>query len=190
MTADDTLAQPFPPFEWDGYWWAGIVKLPAWAGQRPWRSSANAANDTVEIHVNTEDDEPAPPLPSQAAAFEHLMAQQEAVRDAILQALFASYSANYLVWREENGYDEAEAEEFLPALQQPADLKALITLASVNIFRTSKDGLSYVGYEFACTWEAEHGLGAMMHGSRVVETGGADTGILEWIAAKDAEEHE
>jgi hypothetical protein len=187
MIADDTLAPPFPPFEWDDYYWAGAVQLPAWAGQRAWQSDADADNDTVEIHVNTEDDEPGPPLPSQALAFEELIARQEEVRDVILQALFASYSDNYLVWREENGYDEAEAEEFLPALQQPADLKALITLTSITIFPTAKSGLSYTGYTFACTWEDEHGLGAMLHGRRVVEIGGADTAILEWIAAKDLE---
>lgn len=187
MTADDTLAPPFPPFEWDDYCWAGAVKLPAWAGQRPWQRGADAANDTVEIRVNTADDEPGPPLPSQAAAFEYLLARQEAMRDAILQVLFASYSENYLVWRGENGYDEAEAAEFLPAMRQPADLKALIILTAIAIFPTAKAGLSYTGYEFACTWDDEHGLGAMLHGSRVVEIGGADTAILEWIAAKDLE---
>ena len=185
MTADDTLAPPFPPFEWDGYYWDGAVKLPAWAGQRPWQPGTDAANDTVEIHVNTEDDEPGAPLPSQAVAFKELLARQEAVRDAILQAVFALYAENYLVWREENGYDETEAEEFLPALRQPADIKALITLTAITIFPTAKAGLSYTGYQFACTWEDEHGLGAMMHGNRVVEIGGADTAILEWIAAKD-----
>jgi len=185
MTADDTLAPPFPPFEWDDYCWAGAVKLPAWAGQRRWEPRADAANDTVEIRVNTADDEPGPTTPGQAAAFEELVARQEAVRDAILPAVFALYSGNYLGWREENGYDEAEAEKLLPALRQPTDLKALITLTAITIFPTAKEGLSYTGYEFACTWEAEHGLGAMLHGSRVVEIGGADTAILEWIAAKD-----
>ncbi|MDO7852037.1 DUF6985 domain-containing protein [Hymenobacter convexus] len=188
MTADDTLAPPFPPFEWDDYYWAGAVKLPAWAGQRAWQNGAGAANDTVEIQVNTENDEPGPAMPSQAAAFEYLIARQEEVRDAILHALFASYSDNYLVWREENGYDEAEADEFLPALRQPANLKSLITLTAITIFPTAKGGLSYAGYTFACTWEDEHGLGAMMHGSRVVEIGGGDTAILEWIATKDLEE--
>lgn len=63
-------------------------------------------------------------------------------------------------------------------------------LTAINVFPTAKNGLSYTGYEFVCSWEEEHGLGAMLHGSRVVEVGGADTALLEWIAARDAEGQE
>ena len=49
------------------------------------------------------------------------------------------------------------------------------------------EGAAYVGYEFGCAWEEEHGLGLMMHQGRIVAMGGADTAILEWIAEKDAQ---
>ena len=47
--------------------------------------------------------------------------------------------------------------------------------------------MPYVGYEFGCEWEDEHGLGVLMHGTRVVDVGFADTAILLWIAEADAE---
>jgi len=34
-----------------------------------------------------------------------------------------------------------------------------------------KDGIPYVGFEFGCTWDEEHGLGVLMHGTRTVEIG-------------------
>jgi Domain of unknown function (DUF6985) len=49
-----------------------------------------------------------------------------------------------------------------------------------------KDGVSYVGVELFSRWDREHGAGVLVHGSRVVEVGGADTAILLWIAERDA----
>jgi hypothetical protein len=48
-----------------------------------------------------------------------------------------------------------------------------------------KGGIPYVGFSFRCTWEEEHGLGALMHGTRTVDIGGADTSFLLWVARKD-----
>jgi hypothetical protein len=48
------------------------------------------------------------------------------------------------------------------------------------------NGIAYIGVVAHSTSDQEHGAGAMLHGKRVVETGGADVGILEWIAERDA----
>ena len=65
-------------------------------------------------------------------------------------------------------------------------MRALIGLSSINVHQVQKDGVPYVGFEFGCTWDEEHGLGVLMHGTRTVEIGGADTAITLWIAEKDA----
>lgn len=189
----DTLAPPFPPFRWDEYWWTGPVRLPAWAGLRPpERADAETPpapprpDGTVDVLVRVKGFEPQPPNDAQAAAFAYLLAQQTAIRDAILQAAFAYYTADYLDWRGEHGYDAAQAARWLPDLHHPDDLKPLIRLLSIGIFPTQQGGLAYVGYEFACTWDDEHGLGAMTHGDRIVELGQADSALLEWIATRDA----
>lgn len=75
----------------------------------------------------------------------------------------------------------------MPDIEQPSQLKSLMGLSEVRIFKTSKAGTAYVGFGFGCTWDDEHALGAMTHMGRVVEISGADTAILEWIAGKDAD---
>jgi hypothetical protein len=67
------------------------------------------------------------------------------------------------------------------------DLKSLVGLHTVNVHQITRDGLPYIGYEFGCNWEEEHGLGALMHGTTVVQIGGADTALLLWIAKQHAQ---
>jgi len=59
---------------------------------------------------------------------------------------------------------------------------------STVIFHDVVRGRSpYLGFSFRCTRDREHGLGVIMHGRRVVEVGGADVAVLEWIARRDAD---
>lgn len=74
----------------------------------------------------------------------------------------------------------------MPDVKSIEDFRDLIGLHAVNIHQVEKDGIPYAGFEFGCTWDAEHGLGVLMHGTRTVEIGGADTAILLWIAKEDA----
>ena len=61
-----------------------------------------------------------------------------------------------------------------------------LSLTSVNVHPLYVGGVPYVGLEFASALDAEHGAGVLLHGTRVVEAGGADTAILLWIAKRDA----
>lgn len=115
--------------------------------------------------------------------------------------------------REDHPLDEAElasatwAVEHLPALLtaarrtvhahavrtlEPQDLAAAATLDdvmrvnAVYVHQASRDRAPYVGVEFSCPWDEEHGLGVLLHGTRVVDIGGADTAFLLWIAERDA----
>ena len=74
----------------------------------------------------------------------------------------------------------------MPDIFSADDLKPLVGLYAVNVHQIEKDALPYLGFEFGCTWDSEHGLGVLRHGTRVVEVGGADTAILLWIAERDA----
>ena len=75
------------------------------------------------------------------------------------------------------------------------DFRRLTGLHAVHVHQVAlralndelADGVPYVGFEFGCTWDDEHGLGILMHGQRAVEIGGADTAFLLWIAEQDAE---
>jgi len=187
---EETLnASSFPPLRWDEYFWTSTIVLRAWAGFQsrlgPYGtlSSTTGSDGTARLTVNTADEKQSPPAPEQTTAYQHLVAQQESVRDAILQAVFQAYPE----LQESYGYEAEEAREFMPDIERPDQFKTLIGLSNVHILTVAHDGIAYVGFEFGCTWDNEHGLGVMTHRGRVVEVGGADTAFLDWIAERDVE---
>lgn len=181
---------PFPELTWDDYFWRGQLVLTAWAGFQsrlgPYgaRSSKKPADGTTRLVVDTIEQSPkSVPLPEQITAFDDLCTKQLTIRDTILTAVFAAYPT----YREEfiEDYDLDEDDTTLPILDKPEQLSKVLGLTEVLIHKVSLDGVAYVGYQFGCEWEREHGLGVMMHKDRVVSLGGADTAILEWIAERD-----
>jgi hypothetical protein len=68
----------------------------------------------------------------------------------------------------------------MPVLQNPSDLKPLMGLSTVHIGDVEKDGFAYIGFEFGCNWEEEHGLGVMTHKDRIIEVGDAETAFDAW----------
>jgi hypothetical protein len=179
---------PFPTLKWDRFFWTGTIKLPAWKGFQN-RLGAYAArvakkksDGTCRLSIDVAEPQ-ATPSAEQAEAFRFLIANQEAVRDAILQAVFDEYPFEY-----QSRYLELRGptEPGLPDLEQPEQLKTLLGLSSVLIHPTARDGIAYVGYDFGCAWDEEHGEGVMMHRDRVVGIGYADVAIDEWVAKHDA----
>lgn len=74
-------------------------------------------------------------------------------------------------------YVEFLGEDFdalMPSLSTADALAPLIDLRHVHIHPWKKDVAGYVGLQFGCTWDDEHGLGFLMHLDTVVEIGGAD----------------
>jgi hypothetical protein len=74
----------------------------------------------------------------------------------------------------------------MPVVHDSDEFRRLIGLTALHVHPIEGHGPPYVGFELGCTWDDEHGLGVLMHGTRVVEIGGADTAILLWIAEADA----
>ena len=50
---------------------------------------------------------------------------------------------------------------------------------------SDKDNFAYIGFEFGCEWDEEHGLGVMMHKDSVVVIGQADTSFDSWVTFND-----
>lgn len=85
-----------------------------------------------------------------------------------------------------NFHDDAEdADSLMPDVEHVSQFNNLIGLSTVHILNVSKENTAYVGYQFGCTWDDEHGLGIMTHKNRVIQIGGADSSFLTWIAKKD-----
>lgn len=114
-------------------------------------------------------------------AYKFLTEHQEKIKNAILISLFAEYQdiqADY-------GYKGDEKNAFMPDISVTDDFKRLIGLANVHLLNVEKEGFGYVGYEFGCTWDGEHGLGIMTHKDRIIKIGGADISFLTWVANRD-----
>ena len=61
-----------------------------------------------------------------------------------------------------------------PAVDHPAQLQNLIGLNIVHVLDELNDGVCYIGCEFGCQWDEEHGLGVMTHRGQVVQVGAAE----------------
>jgi hypothetical protein len=118
------------------------------------------------------------------AAYQYAIENQNIIRDSIMKALMKEYPE----LQSSYGYDEDEAEKYMPDVKDEEDFKKLIGLSSLHIMNVFRDGVAYVGYEFNCTWDEEHGVGVMMHQNRIVAIGGADFSVLTWVAEKDLED--
>jgi|SRR5882724_4322377 len=123
------------------------------------------------------------PLTDSEKSLVHWVMENEA---SISSALVVSLLKEYPSLQTQYGYSDTEKADFMPDVCTAEDFRNLIGLHSVNVHPLERDGVPYVGFEFGCTWDDEHGLGILMHGNRTVEIGGADTAILLWIAKRDA----
>ena len=56
---------------------------------------------------------------------------------------------------------------------------------TMHILNVAKEGVAYLGLEFGCEWDQEHGLGVLPHRDRVLEVCQADTSFNEAKAISD-----
>lgn len=115
--------------------------------------------------------------------YSYLISEQKEILETILNAVFEQYSS----WQDEYDYDEDEKVTFMPDISNAMDLKPLIYPEKVFIMDVEVEKMPYIGVEFRCKWDEEHGLGLMLYKDRVVEVGGADTAFMTWIAEEDKE---
>jgi hypothetical protein len=179
--------EPFPPLALAIGFWTGKVVLESWRGfsrrlgAYGSLSSAKPSDGTAPLSIKAPGkDKNDPPSKEQAIAYRYLLDHDEAIHQAILERIVAAYPDI----RDKYGRHVDAAD--LPDVKRPADLEKLIGVSTVHVLRMADRGAAYVGFEFGCTWDIEHGLGIMTHKDRVLAMGGADTSFLEWIAERDA----
>ena len=182
MTRDEMMLE----FQLGEYFWTAKARLPSWAGYQSRHgaygavSSEDPSDGSVTVTFAPEGRDTSPLKEDELASVQWLLDHDSEIASALLRALLAKYPEM------QEDYDEEEREEYMPDVSSVDGFSVLIGLYNVNVHPLVKDGVPYFGYEFGCTWEEEHGLGALMHGTRVVEIGGADTAILLWLAKRDA----
>jgi hypothetical protein len=156
---DNLHLPPFPQMTWgDCDWWDGKVDL----------SFGQDAALTVTPYDPSVSRTPAD---YQCEAMMFHLTHGQRVFSAVLKALLPYYNKMRPRYRTflGDGFDT-----LMPVVLTKENLAPLIGLGHVHIHPWSKDGIGYIGLQFGCTWDKEHGLGLMMHLDRVVEIGGAD----------------
>lgn len=164
--------------KWVDYFWEGKAVLPSWSGFQKRLGSYSSltgsepSSGEVLLSVSSPDEKtPSPPSEAQVRSFCYIRDNDCAMREKVLKAIFDVYPT----WRE--NYQDFLGEEFekqMPVLRNLSDLKSLIGLSTLHILKAEKDGQAYVGFEFGCTWEEEHGLGVMSLGGQIVDVGSAE----------------
>lgn len=116
------------------------------------------------------------------AAAQWLLAHDAAFYRAVMDAMLADLPR---LRAEQEGIVLSDDAFRLPRHWDEDIVRKLVRLNSITFHPV--DGAPYIGLDFRCAWDEEHGYGLMMAGIEVVESGGADSGTLSWIAARHAE---
>lgn len=181
------VVPPFPELVWDRFFWTCRDVFPSWAGFQERKGSYDSLSSNKpskgEAKVSVKPTAPeVPPSAEQAAAYRYLKDNEQAIAATVLEAIVDEYAS----LPDRYGLSEEEARKFFPPVVQRDDFRKLIGISYVHVLPVWNRGVAYIGFEFGCEWDHEHGLGVMAHENRIVAAGGADTSFLEWIAERDA----
>ncbi|MGV6832600.1 MAG: DUF6985 domain-containing protein [bacterium] len=174
----------------DEFGFEGVIELATWRGFQS-RNGAYGAQDSqspsngifaIRTCGDMVVDEPKIE-DYHVEAYNYLIEHQTETKEHILNTLKTEYPK----LQELYGYEPEEKQEYMPDVSEVEDFKNLIGIANIHLLNVEKDGIGYVGFEFGCTWDDEHGLGIMTHKNRIIKIGGADASFLTWVAKADLE---
>ena len=173
----------------DGACWSGHLTLPSWAGYQSRQGRYGAVYDgalsdgRVTLYFAPEG-RGIEPLNGAEIGLISWFEQHEMDVSAAVKAAILSWCAPDNLER----LRDFDFDDTFPTVAGPDDLKPLIGLHKIFVHQLDDGGLPYVGYEFECDWEPEHGLGVLMLGTRLIEVGFADTAFHLWVAEVDYEQ--
>jgi hypothetical protein len=172
----------------DELWWGAELHLPTWAGYQSRRGpygsidSPSLADGSVKFIFAPEGRDVAPLNEQEVALTRWFELNEPAVSTAVKEAVIDWCSPNNVLRNER--FDLGE--EF-PFIASERELRKVSGLHTIYMHQITTSGVPYLGYDFGCQWEEEHGLGVLMHGTRCVDIGFSDTAMLLWIAERHAE---
>ncbi len=170
----------------DNLWWTTTAIFSSWKGFQSRKGAQDTtipSDGSVRIVFAQEGRGNEPLTSSEISSIVWVIENEASISKGLISSLLEEYPSLQMQY----GYSGKKKAELMPDIKSAEDLRGLIGLYSVNVHQVQKDGIPYIGFEFGCTWDDEHGLGVLTHGTRTVQIGGADTAILLWIAEQDAQ---
>jgi hypothetical protein len=167
--------------------WECDLLLPAWAGfqsrhgpyssiDSPWPSCGR-----VKFVYAPEGRDSEPLQKSDFELLDWFQRHEPRVSQAVITAVLEWCSPKALPRRLELGFGDD-----FPTINDVPTLKQHMGLDKVYVHCFADQNLPYIGFEFGCDWEEEHGLGVLMHGTRCVKIDQADAAFTLWRAKQDA----
>jgi hypothetical protein len=190
----------FGTIEWDSESWTGAIQLGFFSAydtavtvksaERKGEPDRGEASEHLqkraifELRVIREDG--TEPSLWQEQAYLQLLDDRDAICNAVVDAIFDHYQSNWGHWRataplRKEARDAADL--LVPELHTRDDLKGVIRLIALHVLDFPSDDHPLLGFCFECTWDVEHGLGVLVHGGKVVETGESQ---ITWSAPEFA----
>jgi hypothetical protein len=171
----------------DDLWWGARLRLASWVdyqsrfGSYGSKDTAVPSDGSVTLIFAPEGRE-LEPLTDAEMRLVSWFEQNEPDVSAAVKASLIEWCSPHSVKRK----SQFDFDDDFPVIKNENDLKRNVGLFAINVHQLDVDGVPYLGYELGCEWDDEHGLGVLMHGTRLVEIGLADTAITLWIAERDA----
>jgi len=166
--------------DWPFPHWSATALLPSWKGHQSRRDLFGrkevykASDGNVQISFAPIKGD-CPPSKAELAAVSWVIENEASISEALIASLFTKYR----IMQDLYGYSGDEKNELMPDIASVDELRSLLRLNQVYVHRKQNEGLPYSGFLFGCTWEPEHALGILMHGSRTMEIGWAETAFNE-----------
>jgi hypothetical protein len=168
-----------------------VVRLEAWDGYLvKHRENGRAiADGTIVLDFACTSVSAPEDWKTQVAAYHRLLEEQWGIRDSILKYFLANFDT-----LKEEYYLDPDDDPDVPRItdfnRSDFDLRRFIGPRSVSITEYEKDGIPYLEWFFNCTWDEEHGLAAVTHGTRVIDLDRGETDIYKIFADNGTLEQE
>jgi hypothetical protein len=160
--------------------WTTALRLPALVPLTQGLAARNAPQHILDpfrepgevlVHVDTKGQWPSA---MQIINFSWLEEEHEALAAAVLSSIHRQYP------HIRSTYDflpEEDLPAVLPEIAAPEDLLPLLRLNILTIQAIDHASTPYLGFDFSCAWDEEHGLGVLTCGTEILEIGTADVSV-------------
>lgn len=137
------------------------------ASWKDFRANDEICDGNISVSVDVSQSPDRKPSAVQTNAYKFLKENEAQITQAILAGLLIDYPQIREVY---GGIED----EYLPNIETAEDFRRVIRPIRIHINEEEENESAYIGFEFDCLWDVEHGLGVM-------------TRRLEYIGCNDAE---
>jgi len=174
------------PFQFTGEWefkiqLEGLKNYQSRMGSYTGKSHSETPKGIVKMIIQDELDDSIEPSIEQITAINFLLVNQTEILQEMDNVLWQNWEGI------KTNYDLHDVEDFPFAkdIHTKEDLKRIYGVGNIFIHLGHRDRIAYYGFECGCEWDEEHGIGFLMHKTKVIKFGGAELGFVSTKGLKE-----